>query len=75
VPGDFWKRFSDAVGVYTIGEVFDGDFNFLKQFVGPMNSLLNYPHFYWLKSIFNNWEDMSKIETFYGQWKNAIGWS
>jgi alpha-amylase len=30
VPADFWKRFTDAVGVYTIGEVFDGDFNFLK---------------------------------------------
>jgi len=30
VPSDFWKRFSQATGVYTIGEVFDGDFGFLR---------------------------------------------
>lgn len=30
VKTDFWYKFSNASGVYTVGEVFDGDMNFLK---------------------------------------------
>ena len=30
VKTDFWYKFSSAAGVYTVGEVFDGDMNFLK---------------------------------------------
>ena len=30
VKTDFWYKFSKAAGVYTVGEVFDGDMNFLK---------------------------------------------
>ena len=30
VKTGFWKRFTEASGVYSVGEVFDGDVNFLK---------------------------------------------
>jgi len=39
VPSDFWKKFSQATGVYTIGEVFEGDFEFLRYFNGPLDSI------------------------------------
>jgi alpha-amylase len=30
VKTDFWTKFTNAAGVYSVGEVFDGDMNFLK---------------------------------------------
>lgn len=72
VKTDFWYKFSSASGVYTVGEVFDGDMNFLKQFVGPVDALLNYPLFYTIRDVFLHWRDMNTLEGYYnslyGSW-------
>ncbi|KAI0201364.1 glycoside hydrolase family 13 protein [Astrocystis sublimbata] len=46
VSKDFWPGFSSAAGVYTIGEVFDGDVDFVAGYSGTMDGLLNYPIYY-----------------------------
>ncbi|KAH6616237.1 alpha-amylase [Chaetomium sp. MPI-SDFR-AT-0129] len=46
VEKDFWTGFSSAAGVYTIGEVFDGDPDYLSGYAGLMSGLLNYAVYY-----------------------------
>jgi alpha-amylase len=46
VEKDFWSDFSSAAGVYTIGEVFDGDPDYLAGYANTMDGLLNYAVYY-----------------------------
>ncbi|KAF2023956.1 glycoside hydrolase [Setomelanomma holmii] len=46
VSKDFWPGFSSAAGVYTIGEVFDGDPAYLAPYAKLMGGLLNYAIYY-----------------------------
>ncbi|KAL4757547.1 glycoside hydrolase superfamily [Aspergillus foveolatus] len=46
VEKDFWSDFSSAAGVYTIGEVFDGDPDYLAGYASTMDGLLNYAVYY-----------------------------
>ncbi|RYP49609.1 hypothetical protein DL768_004730 [Monosporascus sp. mg162] len=46
VEKDFWPGFSSAAGVYTIGEVFDGNPAYLAGYAGTMSGLLNYAIYY-----------------------------
>lgn len=46
VEKDFWSAFSEAAGVYTIGEVWDGDPAYLSGYADSMDGLLNYAVYY-----------------------------
>ncbi|OQD89211.1 hypothetical protein PENSOL_c066G06054 [Penicillium solitum] len=46
VEKDFWSAFSSAAGVYTIGEVWDGDPDYLAGYAKDMDGLLNYAVYY-----------------------------
>lgn len=46
VPTAFWDSFSAAAGVYTIGEVFDGDVDYLAGYGSCMDGLLDYAGYY-----------------------------
>ncbi|RYO73599.1 hypothetical protein DL766_000490 [Monosporascus sp. MC13-8B] len=46
VEKDFWPGFSSAAGVYTIGEVFQGDPVYLAGYAHTMSGLLNYAIYY-----------------------------
>ncbi|KFH42134.1 Alpha-amylase A type-like protein [Hapsidospora chrysogenum ATCC 11550] len=46
VEKDFWPDFAAATGVYTIGEVFEGDPDYLAGYDGLMGGLLNYAVYY-----------------------------
>lgn len=46
VEKDFWPAFSTAAGVYTIGEVFDGNPDYLAGYASTMSGLLNYAIYY-----------------------------
>lgn len=52
VEKDFWPDFAWASGVYSIGEVFSGDPNYLKGYAGLMAGLLNYAVYYPLNRFF-----------------------
>jgi alpha-amylase len=54
VKSPFWREFSDAAGVYTIGEADNGDPNFVAQYQGPMDATLNYPMFFTLRDVFQS---------------------
>lgn len=46
VEKDYWPGFSSAAGVYTVGEVFDGDPNYVAGYASLMSGLLDYPMYY-----------------------------
>lgn len=41
VEHDFWSGFSEAAGVYSIGEVWDGNPSFVASYANAMGGLLN----------------------------------
>ncbi|TGJ83230.1 hypothetical protein E0Z10_g5535 [Xylaria hypoxylon] len=52
VDKEFWPGFSSAAGVYTIGEVFDGDVDYLAGYADLMSGLLNYAIYYPLNRFY-----------------------
>lgn len=46
VEKDFWPGFQSAAGVYSIGEVFDGNPDYLAGYASVMPGLLNYAIYY-----------------------------
>ncbi|KAL7929002.1 family 13 glycoside hydrolase [Trichoderma chlorosporum] len=46
VEPDYWPGFVNATGVYCIGEVFDGDPNYVLPYASLMPGVLNYPIYY-----------------------------
>jgi len=48
----FWKPFAEASGVFTIGECFDGRIDYVAQYQGAVDGLLNYPLYYTIVDVF-----------------------
>ena len=46
VPKWFWKKFNKAAGIFQIGEVFNGDVNYVHSYQGPLTSTFNYPLYF-----------------------------
>ena len=61
MPKWFWTEYSQSAGVFTIGEVFNGDFEYVAGYQGPMNALLNYPLYYKLLSAYQKQQSMRAI--------------
>ncbi|KAI4238033.1 MAG: hypothetical protein LQ349_001415, partial [Xanthoria aureola] len=60
VEKSFWSDFNAAAGVYTLGEVFDGDITYTCPYQEQLHGLLNYPLYYSLTKTF---EDASSKTT------------
>lgn len=52
VEKDFWPDFVEAAGVYSIGEVFDGNPQFLAGYADLIPGLLNYAIYYPLNNFY-----------------------
>lgn len=52
VEKEFWTPFSAAAGVYTIGEVFDGNPDYLAGYASTMSGLLNYAIYYPMNAFY-----------------------
>lgn len=52
VAADFWAEFQQAAGVYGVGEVFNGDVNYVAQYQGVLDGTLEYPLFFNIKDWF-----------------------
>ncbi|KAI2615972.1 glycoside hydrolase family 13 protein [Hypoxylon sp. NC1633] len=52
VEKDYWPGFSAAAGVYTVGEVFDGDPAYVAGYASLMSGLLNYPMYYLMNNFY-----------------------
>lgn len=52
VQKDFWPGFASAAGVYSIGEVFDGNPTYLAGYASLMPGLLNYATYYPMNNFY-----------------------
>jgi alpha-amylase len=74
VPKAFWAEFSQAAGVFQIGEIFDGRIDYVSDYQNYIDATLNYPLYFKLKDIFIYGHGMNELENFYGndikKWKD-----
>ncbi|TFY68038.1 hypothetical protein EVJ58_g1250 [Rhodofomes roseus] len=54
VRQDFWSGFAEASAVYTVGEIFDGDVNYVSPYTKVLGGVLDYPTWYQLTSAFES---------------------
>ncbi|PSN73344.1 glycoside hydrolase [Corynespora cassiicola Philippines] len=52
VEKDFWPGFASAAGVYSVGEVFDGNPDYLAGYASLMPGLLNYAIYYPMNNFY-----------------------
>ena len=52
VPKWFWDRFREAAGVFQIGEVFNGNAEYVGDYQNHLDSVFNYPLYYKIESAF-----------------------
>jgi len=72
VPKWFWQQFSSSAGVYTVGEVFNGDMGYVGGYVGSVSSVLNYPFYYWVRDTLFNTKDMTNLRSYYTEWGKKL---
>ena len=68
VPKWFWTEFTKAAGVFQIGEVFNGNIDYVSQYQNHMDSVFNYPLYYQIKNSFCG--DMRNIENYLYNMRN-----
>jgi len=52
VAHDFWTEFSQSAGVFTIGEVYNGDVNYVGGYQGNLDATLGYPMYFTLTDVY-----------------------
>eukprot|EP00762_Andalucia_godoyi_P003983 ANDGO_05677.mRNA.1 Alpha-amylase 1 len=75
VHPDFWSAFAEAAGVFTIGEVFNGDVGYLARYAqeaSVLDAVLSYPMFFSLRSVFAQQQSMRQIETTWFRYLQAF---
>ena len=63
VPRWFWKKFNEASGVFQMGEVFNGNVEYVASYQGPLTATFNYPLYYSINDAFKG--NMSKLNEYY----------
>ncbi|KAF9021065.1 glycoside hydrolase family 13 protein [Hymenopellis radicata] len=77
VRKDFWPAFASSAGVFTIGEVLNGDTSYVANYTEVLDNVLDYPTWYPLTRAFNTTSgSMSDLATQYtagqGAFKNGL---
>ncbi|OJJ01945.1 hypothetical protein ASPVEDRAFT_129925 [Aspergillus versicolor CBS 583.65] len=72
VEKDFWSAFSKAAGVYTIGEVWDGDPAYLAGYADSMDGLLNYAVYYPVNAFYQQTGPSQDIVDMHEQIDNSF---
>jgi len=62
VPKWFWNQYSQSAGVFTIGEVFNGDYDYVAGYQGSLDALLNYPLYYKILTAYQKQQSMRIID-------------
>jgi alpha-amylase len=63
VPKDFWKEYTQSAGVYQVGEVFNGNIDYVAGYQGSLDALLHYPLYFALKNVFGYRQSMFQIRS------------
>ncbi len=58
---DFWNEYTQSAGVYSVGEVFNGDPHYVSGYQGSVDATLNYPMYYHLRDAFQYKKSMRTI--------------
>lgn len=66
VHPDFWEEYASAAGMYCVGEVFNGDINYVAPYQQYMDGVLSYPLYYTMLNVFAYQQSMSQIEQMIG---------
>ena len=75
VPKWFWKKFQKASGVYQIGEVFNGNVNYVAGYQECLDATFNYPLSFTIKDAFGSHpgdKDHSMLDL-KNYWENSRG--
>eukprot|EP00298_Acanthocystis_sp_HF-20_P007586 c17147_g1_i1.p1 GENE.c17147_g1_i1~~c17147_g1_i1.p1 ORF type:complete len:479 (+),score=172.01 c17147_g1_i1:33-1439(+) len=74
VDKSFWQEFQQSAGVYAIGEVFNGDANYVAPYQGgALDSVLSYPMFFALRNVFAYRNtDMSALSNLFKQYNSVF---
>jgi hypothetical protein len=76
VDKDFWYGYVASSGVYSVGEVFNGDIDYVAEYVqpqGPLAGALSYPLFFTLRSVFASQQSMYQLQSINQQYSSSFG--
>lgn len=65
VPKDFWSEYTEAAGVFQMGEVFNGSPSYVGDYQNHVTALFNYPMFFTLLDVYGSGKSMYTIRTVY----------
>ena len=63
VPRWFWEKFNEACGVFQMGEVFNGNVEYVASYQGPLTATFNYPLYYSINDGFKG--DMTYLHEYF----------
>lgn len=72
VPKGFWSEYTQSAGVYSVGEVFNGDPNYVAGYQGPLDGLLNYPMYYHVTKAYQQKQSAREIHNGVNQNKGVF---
>jgi alpha-amylase len=60
----FWKGFNAAAGTFAVGEVFNGDINYVSPFQGAaLDGLLSYPMYFQLRNVYASQQSFTELQS------------
>ena len=62
VPFDFWVKYVQSAGVYSIGECLNGNVDYVDHYQNAINGMLNYPLFFPLRRVFQDKQSMNQLQ-------------
>ena len=71
VPKPFWTEYGEAAGVFQMGEVFNGDPNYVGDYQNYVTALFNYPMFFSIRDVFGAGNSMYSLRTTYESLDNS----
>eukprot|EP00029_Vermamoeba_vermiformis_P005603 TRINITY_DN1998_c0_g1_i1.p1 TRINITY_DN1998_c0_g1~~TRINITY_DN1998_c0_g1_i1.p1 ORF type:complete len:471 (-),score=85.46 TRINITY_DN1998_c0_g1_i1:52-1464(-) len=72
VAKKFWYNFNQKAGVFAIGEVYNGDVNYVASYQGPLDSVLSYPLYFTLVGCFAYKNSFHQLEGLLASYKAAF---
>lgn len=78
VHPDFWTEYSAAAGAYCVGEVFNGDIDYVAPYQNYMDGILSYPLYFTMLNVFAYKQSMFQLQdlmgpsgSYYAKFKNV----
>jgi alpha-amylase len=66
VKGDFWAEYSSAAGMYCVGEVFNGNIDYVSNYQKYVDGVLSYPLYFTMRDVFASKQSMYNLEGLLG---------